>query len=55
MDGELGERSKTIKRVARLRERRWRRQTGLFLAEGEHCVEEAKKAGLVKEIYSLRG
>lgn len=38
---------------AKLNQKKYRDETGLFIIEGEHLVEEAIKTGLVKEIFSL--
>ena len=44
-----------IKNYAKLNEKKYRDSSNMFLVEGEHLVEEAKKHGLVKEIFSLDG
>ncbi len=42
-----------IKSLKRLQEKKYRDQTGLFLIEGNHLIEEAKKNNQLKEVYSL--
>ena len=42
-----------IKYYAKLNKKKYRDETGLFIVEGEHLVEEAKKRDLVEVIYSL--
>lgn len=42
-----------IKFVSKLNDKKYRKEYGLFLVEGEHLVEEAYKHGLLKEVYSL--
>lgn len=42
-----------IKFYAKLNQKKYRDEAGLFIVEGEHLVEEAKKRGLVEVIYSL--
>ncbi len=39
-----------IKDLKKLKQKKYRDQTGLFLVEGEHLVEEARKAGYLKEV-----
>ena len=43
-----------IKSLKKLQEKKYRDQTGLFLIEGKHLVEEAKKHNVLKEIYALQ-
>lgn len=45
--------NKKIKEISRLNNRKYRKETGLFVVEGEHLVEEAFKHNLLKEVYSL--
>ena len=40
-----------IKEYAKLKERRFRKDKKLFIAEGVHLVLEAYKAGLIKELF----
>lgn len=42
-----------IKYYAKLKQKKFRDQEDLFIVEGEHLVNEAKKRGLVEVIYSL--
>ena len=42
-----------MKTLKKLQEKKYRDQTGLFLVEGEHLVEEAKKHHCLKEVYFL--
>ncbi len=42
-----------IKNYAKLNDKKYRDNTGLFLVEGEHLVEEALKRNIVVEIFSL--
>lgn len=44
-----------IKELKKLNEKKYRDQTNLFLVEGKHLVEEAKKYGVLKETYVLEG
>lgn len=39
----------------KLNEKKYQQETGLFLVEGEHLVDEAKKCGRLKEIIALEG
>lgn len=41
-----------VKEWCKLKEKKYRDETGLFLVEGEHLIEEAKKQNLIKEIIS---
>lgn len=47
--------NKKIKELKKLQKKKYRDQTGLFLVEGEHLLEEAMKANLVCEIFYLDG
>ncbi len=42
-----------IKDLKKLKQKKYRDQTGLFLVEGEHLVEEAMKSGYLKEVLLL--
>jgi len=42
-----------IKNYAKLNDKKYRDNTGLFLVEGEHLVEEAIKKNIIVEIFSL--
>lgn len=42
-----------IKEYTKLNIKKYRDQEDLFIIEGEHLVEEAKKAGIIKEIFSI--
>lgn len=42
-----------IKYYAKLNQKKYRNEAGLFIVEGEHLVEEAKKRELIEVIYSL--
>ena len=44
-----------IRDYAKLNEKKYREEQGLFLVEGEHLVSEALKKGCVKEIFLLKG
>lgn len=44
-----------IKEYAKLQQKKYRMEKGLFIVEGEHLVSEALKHGLVKEMFSLDG
>lgn len=44
-----------IKRYAKLNLKKYRDLEGLFIVEGEHLVEEAKKAGIIVDVFSLDG
>lgn len=41
-----------VKEWCKLKEKKYRDETDLFLVEGEHLIEEAKKQNLIKEIIS---
>lgn len=45
--------NKKIKEIAKLNNRKYRKETGLFIVEGEHLVEEADKYNLLERVYSL--
>ncbi len=42
-----------VKEWGKLKNKKNRDETGLFLVEGEHLIEEAKKKNLIKEIISI--
>ena len=44
-----------IKKYAKLKLKKYRDSEGLFIVEGEHLVEEAKKYGLLVDAFSLDG
>lgn len=44
-----------IKDLVKLQSKKYRDNTNTFLVEGYHLVEEAYKAGIVKEIFVLEG
>lgn len=44
-----------IKNYAKLNDKKYRIESGLFIASGHHLVEEALKKGIVKEILLLKG
>lgn len=44
-----------IKRFSKLQNKKYRDLEGLFIVEGEHLVEEAKKKNLLVEVFSLDG
>lgn len=44
--------NRTVKNLVRLKNKKDRDLTGTFLVEGRHMIEEAAKAGLLKEIYA---
>ncbi len=43
-----------VKAWMKLKEKKYRDETGLFLIEGDHLLREAEKKGLVKEKISLK-
>ena len=45
--------NKKIKEIASLKIKKYRDQYGLFLIEGKHLVDEAKKSGLLEEVILL--
>ena len=45
--------NKKIKEIAKLNNRKYRKEMGLFIVEGEHLVEEAYKHNLLESVYSL--
>lgn len=47
--------NKKIKELKKLQKKKYRDQTGLFLVEGEHLLEEAIRENLVCEIFYLDG
>lgn len=47
--------NKTIKQRAKLLNKKERDASGLYLVEGAHLIEEADKAGVLKEVYVLDG
>lgn len=44
----------TIKNLLKLKQKKYRNETGLYLIEGEHLVQEATKAGEVKYLISTK-
>lgn len=42
-----------VKEWAKLKEKKYRDETGLFIIEGDHLIEEAKKKNIIKEIISI--
>ncbi len=44
-----------VKHWTKLNDKKYQREEGLFLVEGEHLVIEAEKAGLLKEVIVLEG
>lgn len=44
-----------IKRYAKLNLKKYRDLEGLFIVEGEHLVEEAKRVGVLVDVFSLDG
>lgn len=44
-----------IKRYSKLNLKKYRDLEGLFIVEGEHLVEEAKKVGIIIDAFSLDG
>lgn len=42
-----------VKEWVKLKEKKYRDETGLFLVEGEHLILEAEKKNLIKEIISM--
>ena len=44
-----------VKHWTKLNDKKYQREEGLFLVEGEHIVIEAEKAGLLKEVIVLEG
>ena len=45
--------NKKIKEITSLKIKKYRDQYGLFLVEGKHLVDEAKKSGLLEEVILL--
>lgn len=45
----------TIKNLARLKNKKDRDRSGLFLVEGLHMIQEAAAAGLLQSIYAIEG
>ena len=45
--------NKKIKEMSKLNNRKYRKEMGLFIVEGEHLVEEAYKHNLLESVYSL--
>lgn len=45
--------NKKIKEISKLNNRKYRKEMGLFIVEGEHLVEEAYKHNLLESVYSL--
>lgn len=45
--------NKKVKEWVKLKEKKYRDRTNLFLIEGEHLVEEAAKNGSIRELISL--
>lgn len=43
----------TVKRFAKLHQKKYRDKEGLFIIEGPHLVEEAKEHGLLHTVFSL--
>lgn len=46
--------NKKIKELCKLYDKKYRKDSDLFIVEGEHLVIEAKKCGVLKEVYSLK-
>ena len=44
-----------IKEIKKLNEKKYRDESGKFLVEGEHLVEEAYKSNMLLEVYILDG
>ncbi len=44
-----------VKHWTKLNDKKYQREEGLFLVEGEHIVIEAEKTGLLKEVIVLEG
>jgi TrmH family RNA methyltransferase len=44
--------NETIKFYSKLHQKKYRKKEGLFLVEGYHLYEEAKKAGVIKKIFT---
>ena len=45
--------NKKIKELCKLYDKKYRKDSDLFIVEGEHLVTEANKHGLLEEVYSL--
>ena len=45
--------NKKVKELCKLYDRKYRKDSDLFIVEGKHLVAEAYKHGLLKEVYSL--
>ena len=44
-----------VKSWAKLNDKKYQKETNLFLVEGEHLVEEAFKCGRLREVIVLDG
>ena len=44
-----------IREIAKLKDKKYRKDTGFFLIEGEHLIREAYKAGYLEKIIKLEG
>lgn len=44
-----------VKYWTKLNDKKYQKEEGLFLVEGEHLVEEAHKCGILKEVIALNG
>ena len=42
-----------VKEWVKLSSKKYRDAVGLFIIEGDHLIEEAKKIGIIKEIISF--
>jgi len=42
-----------VKEWVKLKSKKYRDEVGLFIIEGDHLIEEAKKIGIIKEIISI--
>ena len=47
--------NKNIKELVKLRDKKYRDREGLFIVEGEHLVEEAKKNNILEKTFVLEG
>ena len=44
-----------IKETTKLHQKKYRKQTGLFVVEGYHLYEEAKQAGVIERVFTTDG
>ena len=47
--------NKKVKEIVKLQSKKYRDLTNSFVVETEHLVDEVKKAGIIKDLYVLKG